>query len=148
LNKVLYFSDFESYRRLGHPITGAEYQRNIHGPTARLFIPLVNQLAERGFAKIEHRMVGDYEQDIVRSLVEPNVNQFSPEELSIVDEWIEILRPQTGTEASDLTHERSAGWRLKRELGETIPYSMALIDPERGDEEAEAFLKRLEGIPA
>ena len=41
LNKYLYFADFSAVRKLGHPITGAEYQRLRHGPAPRRLPPSV-----------------------------------------------------------------------------------------------------------
>jgi hypothetical protein len=38
LNKILYFSDFLTYNRLGSPITGARYQKQKLGPIA---VPLL-----------------------------------------------------------------------------------------------------------
>lgn len=35
LNKILYYSDFIAYKRLGRPITGAAYQKLSEGPAPR-----------------------------------------------------------------------------------------------------------------
>src|SRR5438034_140375 len=64
LNKVLFFSDFQAFRVLGRPITGAEYQRNIYGPTARLYTVMREKLLRWGQLKVERRMVVDHVQDV------------------------------------------------------------------------------------
>ena len=147
LNKVLFFSDFEAYRTLGSSITGAEYQKNHYGPTARLYVPLVDQMLGHAFVRIEKRFVGGHAQDVLTPLVEPNMKQFSTAELEIVDRIIAEMRTFTNTEASDLSHERSPGWQLL-ELGDTIPYETALIDTEPPSNADVAYFRQLHGIPA
>lgn len=147
LNKTLFFSDVESYRLLGHPITGAEYQKNKYGPTARRYTIMRDELLRTGQVKVERRMVVDHVQDVVKPEVIPYMDQFTDEELAIVDEVIAEMRQYTNAEVSDLSHERSAGWRAKK-LQETIPYEDYLIDPQPADAEALAFLRRAEGLAA
>lgn len=141
LNKVLFFSDFKAYRVLGQPITGAEYQKNKYGPTARRYPVMRDELIRWDQLRVERRLIVDHVQDVVRPHnITANTDQFSSEELRIVDEVIEEMRQYTNTEASNESHKRSAGW-LARDLGETIPYSSALINPEPLDEAALAGLK-------
>lgn len=146
LNKVLFFSDFEAYKHLGRPITGAEYQKNKYGPTARVYTVMRDELIRWDQVRVERRMVVDHVQDVVRpNNIKPNTAQFSPDELRIVDSVIDEMRRYTNTEASDESHKRSAGW-LARDLGETIPYSSALINPEPLDAAALAGLKTKEPV--
>src|SRR5215467_9574991 len=44
LNKLLFFADFITYLRLGHPITGQEYQRLENGPAPRRMLPAKAEL--------------------------------------------------------------------------------------------------------
>lgn len=141
LNKVLFFADFEAYKMLGKPITGAEYQKNKFGPTARLYTVLRDDLIRMNQLRVERRTVVDHVQDVVQPHdIKPNLSQFTKAELEIVRAVIEEMRGYTNTEASDKSHERSAGW-LARDLGETIPYSSALINPEPLDDALVAGLK-------
>jgi antitoxin SocA-like protein len=141
LNKILFFSDFEAYKMLGRPITGAEYQKNKFGPTARLYTVMRDELIRWNQLRVERKMVVDHVQDVVRPHeIKPNLAQFSEAELKIVDAVIEEMRQYTNTEASDESHKRSAGW-LARDLEETIPYSSALINPEPLDDALIAGLK-------
>jgi hypothetical protein len=134
-NKVLFFSDFEAYRRLGEPITGADYQKNLYGPTARRYPVLRDELLRWGQLKVERRLVADHVQDVLIPLdIEPNMKQFSSEEVAIVDAVIEEMRQYTNIEVSDLSHERAAGWDLV-ELGDSIPYHSALISTKQPSEE-------------
>jgi Protein of unknown function (DUF4065) len=141
LNKVLFFSDFEAYKMLGRPITGAEYQKNKFGPTARLYTVMRDELIRWNQLRVERKMVVDHVQDVVAPhAIKPNLAQFSKAELKIVDAVIAEMRQYTNTEASDESHKRSAGW-LARKLGETIPYSSALVNPEPLDAALIAGLK-------
>ena len=48
LNKLLAFTDMLAYANLGHSITGAEYQRQPHGPLARPLLPARRRMEARG----------------------------------------------------------------------------------------------------
>jgi hypothetical protein len=141
LNKTLFFADFEAFRLLGEPITGAEYQKNKFGPTARRYTVMRDELIRWDQLDVERRLVVDHVQDVLKPKnIKPNTEQFSDEELEIVDRVIAEMRQYTNTEASDESHKRSAGWRA-RDFGETIPYSSALINPEPLDAHALAGLR-------
>jgi hypothetical protein len=83
----------------------------------------------------------DHVQDVVRPHeITPNLDRFSRDELEIIDGVIDEMRRYTNTEASDESHKRSSGW-ITRDLGETIPYSSALISFEPLDDALIAGLK-------
>lgn len=127
LNKALFFSDFEAFRLLGEPITGAEYQRNHHGPTARIFTILRDQMVGAEEIETETRIIGGYNQSTLRPLVTPTT-EFTDEQREIIDAVLDQLRKYTNRQASDESHKHAAGWRAMRQ-GETIPYSSAILDP-------------------
>ncbi|HLX31814.1 MAG TPA: Panacea domain-containing protein [Gaiellaceae bacterium] len=142
LNKILYFTDTEAYKRLGKPVTGATYQRNRHGPTAIEYPPMIRELEGEQFIEVRGEKIVDHEQERVTATgrVVPNMEQFTAEERAIIDEVIAEFRGYTNTEASDESHKRSAGW-LARDQGEQIPYLDSLINPEPLDEPLAAGLK-------
>jgi len=143
LNKFLFYCDFVAYRRLGTPITGAEYQKNLYGPTARLYPVLRDELRAGGQLDIEVRVVGGRDQGVVIPLVLPDMpTRFRSDEIEIIDGVAEDLRGRTNKQVSDESHEREAGWRAK-EFGETIPYSSALINLEPLSEKALDALRKL-----
>jgi hypothetical protein len=55
LNKYLYFADFSAVRRLGRPITGADYQKLRFGPAPRRLTPVRERLLRTGDARLEER---------------------------------------------------------------------------------------------
>jgi len=128
LNKLLFFTDFLAYERLGRPITGAEYMAIEHGPAPRRLMPLREEMLEDGEIVIEQR---PYQTRIVAAR-EPNLSHFSHEELTIVNYVIRVLRDIDAEEVSDLTHQLPA-WRearaegmARRENG-TITYGAAPV---------------------
>lgn len=126
LNKYLYFADFAAVRRLGRPITGAEYQKLAHGPAPRRLPPIRARLIRSGDARLEERAdaLGYVHHDLVPQRA-PRTSLFSAEELELVDEVIDTLRALNGAQVSDLSH-REAGWQLVGD-GETIPYELAFV---------------------
>lgn len=146
LNKVLWFSDFEAYRSLGEPITGAQYMKNLYGPTAREFVPLLNELLRDDQVEIAKRVIAGHPQDVTSSKVSVDLD-LSEAELQILDSVIEDLRGKTAGEVSDLSHEQSPGWQLT-DYQETIPYESALISTEVPNDEALDYFRKLHGLAA
>jgi hypothetical protein len=129
LNKILFFSDFRAYNRLGHAITGARYQKQRMGPTAVALLRARNQLVTEGAVEVRSRRVGQHEQTATIARRGPQTGLFTPDELAIVDGVIQELRPLSADDTSDLSHTRSPGWTLV-DMGDVIPYQTALISPE------------------
>lgn len=133
LNKYLYFADFSAVRKLGHPITGAEYQRLPHGPAPRRLGPVHDRLVRNGEARRERRpdALGYVHDDLIPER-QARTELFAAEELEVVDEVIATLRDMSATQVSELSH-REAGWQLVEE-GETIPYELAFVlAPDQAD---------------
>lgn len=126
LNKYLYFADFSAVRKLGQPITGAEYQRLRFGPAPRRLTPVRQRLVRTGDARLEERVdaLGYVHHELI-PLREPQTDLFATEELRLVDEIVEVLRERSAAEVSELSH-REAGWQLVSE-GDTIPYELAFV---------------------
>ena len=125
LNKILYYADFIAYRRLGHSISGAEYQHLSERPAPRCLVAVRQSLVDDGSASIEQR---DYFNNVQQRLVpqrSPDLDQLDEKELEILDEVINELRPLSATEVSELSHGE-LGWRLTKD-GETIPYRTAWL---------------------
>lgn len=139
LNKILYYADFRAYRELGHPITGADYQKLPEGPAPRELLSCRRQLLDEGRIRIEHRPVFGYiQQRIVPAGPLGNLEStFSPDELAIVDDVLLTLRGKTGTEVSEMSHAE-AGWKLVNYY-QSIPYETGWFAP-KGLERSEEAL--------
>jgi len=126
LSKILYYADFAAYRRLGHPITEAEYQNLAEGPIARELLSARRALEDAGAAAIELRPLynGRTQQRFV-AIQDPDPDTFTDDERAIVDEVIKELWLLDGRAVSDLSH-REFGW-VTTIRGETIPYHTAWV---------------------
>jgi uncharacterized phage-associated protein len=128
LNKILYYSDFIAYRRLGHSITDDEYQNLEEGPAPRHMLNAQRDLEQAGAVKVETREYFNNQQKRMVALRGPKPGVLDATELAIVDEVITELRPLNAREASDRSH-REFGWRTTN-VGEAIPYRTAWISSE------------------
>jgi len=151
LNKILFFADFIAYRKHGRSITNAEYQKLEFGPAPRIIKPLLEDMIEN--EAIVEQVVDrfGYRQKRIVPLKFPNLDDFTAEQIAVVDQIIMLLRQKNAKDVSDLSHD-FIGWKLAR-FGETIPYGVALVrrreptETERAHglslkEEAEACLAR------
>jgi len=129
LNKILFMADFEAYRKLGSPITGAEYQSLPHGPAPRRLMPVMEKLCESGSAAVRIEQRFGYEQKRPIALREPDLSLFSADEIALVDRIVRLLWGFTARDVSELSH-RFIGWQLA-EQGEIIPYGLALLAADR-----------------
>jgi len=136
LNKILFYSDFRAHRRLGHPITGAQYRKYPHGPAPAVMKMLRKELEASKDAVEYHRHFQSWNDDgegIVEKRLLPrrkaDLDQFSAAEIALVEQVIDQLRPMTGTAVSKMSHKHP-GWRLTA-MGDDIPYGAALL-PEAG----------------
>lgn len=141
LNKILYFADFNAYRKLRQPITGATYQNLTEGPAPREMLPQRHIMIDNEEILIEERTYFDHIQQRIIAHRSPNKEVFSSEELSIVDEVIAELWNMTGRVASEYSHDQ-LGWQLTK-LGETILYETAWLSAEFVPQEAEVYGRAL-----
>lgn len=128
LNKILFFSDFIAYRRLGRPITGANYMKLSEGPAPREMLRVRAEMEAEGEIRLEPRQVFNYLQVTVVPQV-PVIREhlsLSEEELAIVDEVLDQLAPLSAAGVSELSH-REIGWKAARSK-EIIPYETAWLN--------------------
>lgn len=129
LNKLLFYSDFVSYKRTGCAITGAEYRALQHGPAPRQLLPVRGKLEQEG--AIAQQTWGP--QNRIVALRKPNLDAFSESERAIVDEMIEHFS-EYDTGAIVQESHTFLGWRAAmaeraRHPGREgpIPYRTALV---------------------
>jgi len=127
LNKLLYRADFEAFRHLGHSITGETYERQEYGPVARDLPIVLDDLAASGYIVWQRLAAGPYTRKVPTAIEQPDMTQFTADELAIVEGVIRELTPHGAKRVSEWSHEQSAGWNLVERDGEAIPYETALI---------------------
>ncbi len=125
LNKLLFYSDFVAYLMLGKPISGQEYFALENGPAPRYMVRVREQMLADGDIAIRQKETVAGPQARTFALREPNLLQFTAQEVDLVDNVIQIFWGQVGSEMSELTH-RFPGWKLAAQK-ETIPYTVALV---------------------
>ena len=126
LNKILFFSDFIAYGSYGEPITGARYQRLPRGPAPRELLPIQAELEKANEAIVVEKKRFNFKQKRILPLRDPDLSSFTAEEIALVDEVIDGLRPFNATNISALSHQIAVGWQLAGE-GEDIPYESVFI---------------------
>ncbi len=125
LNKILFFSDFQSFAKTGRPITGVEYFKLPQGPAPRRMKPIQDGLVSSGELGIALRDRHGLTQKRPTALREPNLALFTAEEIAMVDGVIAELDGYTAKSVSDLSH-RTRAWTVVGER-ESIPYQYALL---------------------
>jgi uncharacterized phage-associated protein len=146
LNKLLFYSDFLAYLELGHPITGQPYFALENGPAPRYLVRVREQMVKSKEIAISRKATVSGVQERVIALREPDPNKFTPAEIALVTEVLEMCRAQSGTELSELSH-RFAGWRLSGEK-EDIPYEVALVGNRQPTLAEKSYGIKLEALAA
>lgn len=146
LNKILYYADFNAYRRLGHSITGAEYRKLNEGPSPREMLSTRKIMLDSQSIKIEFRQYFNGVHQRIIALNEPDISVFSADELGIVDETISVLWSMSARQASDLSHTE-IGCKVARP-GEAIPYQTAWLSSDPIPQEAEEYWREVTGSGA
>jgi len=120
LNKVLWYADTASYQLFGKSITGGTYIKRQFGPVPRRILQTLRELTEENkIAETPSRLYG-YDKKNYIALEDPDLSQFTPQEMALIDEIFEIVCHQhTATSISRLTHDDI--WEIA-EIGEEIPY--------------------------
>lgn len=142
LNKLLFYVDFLAYVYLGKSITEQEYQVLPQGPAPRRLVPVRDTMQASGEIAIRTADYGGYTQHRVVPLRDAKIDIFTSEEISLVDEIIASLWGRNGKNLSDMSH-KFAGWKLAN-IGEQIPYSVALVGSREPTPEEVEYGKTLE----
>jgi hypothetical protein len=129
LYKILFYSDFWAYSKLGHSISGQEYQKLKNGPAPLRALPEIKEMLAAHLCAWATRDYFGRQQQKLLALREPDLSEFTGEEVAIVQEVIRILWHFDSAEVSDLSH-RFIGWQLAAQ-GETIPYSTVALGTPR-----------------
>ena len=135
LNKILFYADFLAFANLGKAITNFEYQKLPNGPAPRRLVPVRKKMIEEGILGLQEVCLksGAIQKRPV-NLRSPNLSLFSGQEISLVDELIDVFKDSRAEEVSEISH-RMVGWIVAEE-GETIPYTTIFLEnPPLSDEE-------------
>lgn len=131
LNKLLFRTDFEAFRLLGHPLTGEIYEKQEFGPVARHLPVVLDELAEAGRLRWQAIPRGPYTRKVPTVTTDPNavadIGKFSAQERELISNTLRELATYGGRSASEWSHEESAGWNVASEYGTAIAYSTTFV---------------------
>jgi uncharacterized phage-associated protein len=125
LAKLLMWSDFGAFARLGESITGATYEKWEHG-----HLPKELLLAQRDLEtseRIAEELVDYFGKKLkqITALSDPDMSAFSEDELAVVETAIRRYGHESATYLSELSHHE-VGWRLAQ-MHEVIPYTTVFL---------------------
>lgn len=129
LNKILFYADFLAFRELGSSISGQAYQKLDFGPAPRGIVPAVEAMERGGECAWALRSYHGLELKKLIPLREPDLGEFTGEEVALVQRVLRQLEGLNATQVSDLSHE-FAGWKAA-EPGEDIPYETVFVGEPR-----------------
>ena len=125
LHKLLWWSDTESFARLGKSITGTRYQKLPHGPGATRLKPVQDQLVLDGDAEVDVvDFPNGFRQHRLVALRDPDLSAFTEDQLAIIDDVIEQYWEKTGAEVSELSH--GPAWQVAKLRGR-LPYDAVFL---------------------
>jgi hypothetical protein len=125
LNKILFYSDFEAYARLGTPITGVAYQKLRLGPAPQAMPRILDEMQQDKLIRIVRQVVrGAAARDRVVPIRPPADPIFDREEIDIVEQYIRLFWERSATWVSKYSH--GMAWKLAQ-LNELIPYDAVFI---------------------
>ncbi len=101
LYKLLYFSDFNHYKKNNKSITNEEYRKIEFGP-APVHIAIIIDKLEKG-KKIETKQLSQNTK--YKILDAPKLSTLSKEEISTIDKVIKKLGALSATQISNLSHK-------------------------------------------
>lgn len=134
LHKILYYSDFLSYLSTMRPLTGADYQRQKFGPTARFLSSATRQLMGEGRIEVQDVDYFGYAKKNYLTATMPRTNRLTDEERSLIREVVNFVCGKSASEISEFSHDEV--WSSVQ-MGDRIPYfaAYALFPAELTDED-------------
>ena len=132
LSKIVYYCDFEGFKRTLKPITGATYLKKPQGPFPAALEDTRSWLTANGSADVMQLRVIDYNENrLVPTSDQVELSdKFSVAERQIIDDVIEKMQPMNAADLTEYSHG-DFGWE-HGEMNEPITYTTALVP--RSDE--------------
>lgn len=124
LNKLLFYSDWIAYLKLGSSITGQDYRRMIDGPVPRRIVQVRQQLIDDGSLALRKAEALNRHQERTFALREAELGGFTSEQIALVTQIIDSCWNRTAAEVISL-YDQLNSWEILK-IGETIPYDIAI----------------------
>ena len=143
LAKILYFADREYMYKYSKYLSGAEYIKLPHGPVIKNYDKILESMQNEGIISQFKTTLHEKSATCFQSLIEPNLDDFSVDEVVILDKVIYENYNKSAKTLSNLTHD--SVWDNTK-MGDVIPVEMVFLrdseEPTNSDiEKAKEFLK-------
>ncbi len=122
LHKIVYYADMLHYLGVGEPLTGADYQRQRFGPTARHLSWALQELVKEGRISVGHTNYYGYAKTEYAALMNPTSNRINPDEAGLITHVADFVCAHTVSEISEFSHDEV--WSSVP-MGQRIPYYAA-----------------------
>jgi hypothetical protein len=128
LNKILWYSDIEYYRRTGHSITSVKtYVRLPRGPVPHRIDDALKLLQREGKILERKAKVYDYDRREFIWAKQPDVSIFTADQIDVINIFIDLIKTMTAEQISNITHE-DAMW-VELGNGEPMPVNAGSVIP-------------------
>lgn len=118
MNKLLFYTDFVSYRERGMAMTGLSYRAIDFGLVPERWDRVYSEFAE---VRQELRQINDFVGSVLIASSEPDVTMFTDAELKVLDTICTHFSKMTSREISQVSHNEEA-WFNHHNKNEYIPF--------------------------
>ncbi len=129
LNKLVYFMDFDHYEIYEEPLLCWQYIKNHHGPTAVGLDTLLAEMTVQGDIDLVKQYYFIYPQRSYRAMRDPDMSEFTEEQIHHIDEVFERLSCMTAGAISDYSHSDYPWMAASR--GEILDYEAVFYRDEK-----------------
>ena len=126
LFKALFNADWNHYIATGKTITSHDYIKGPYGPVPDRGDEILNELVLERLLAIQRHSRGGYPQQKLIALRDADLDIFTAQEISIVDQVIEEQHGMTATRVSKRSHDENMAWKVARD-GERIPFETSWV---------------------
>ena len=123
MNKLLFYTDFMSYRERGMAMSGLSYRAIDFGPVPERWDRVYSEFPE---VRQELRQVGDFVGSVLIASEEPDYTMFTDAELKVLDSICTHFSKMSSREISRISHDEDA-WLNHHEKHEQIPFDDAYM---------------------
>lgn len=125
LNKLLFFCDFFAFMKLGNAVTWYRYLVMPHGPVPQKINSLINEMVKDGFCSKQEEKFYGLGQKKIKHEKEADMNDFTKDEVMLIDDIILELKDKSAGEVTALSHTYPAWSAFKQ--GDVIPYEAIFV---------------------
>lgn len=123
MNKLLFYTDFMSYRERGMAMTGLSYRAIDFGPVPERWDRVYSEFPE---VRQELRQVGDFVGSVLIASEESDYSMFTDAELKVLDSICTHFGKMSSREISRISHDEDA-WLNHHDKREHIPFDDAYM---------------------